>query len=81
MKAKVMWFSENVVLGERVFLFCFGKKCMSGKVIEISKSNVKGEFFISVEFIEPEYFKNELIEGNIFTINEFLTVLAEGKVK
>lgn len=81
MKAKIRWFSQKVALGERVFLFCFGKKCMSGKVYEISKSKVNGEFLISVEFIEPEYFKDEIIEGNIFTINESLSILAEGEVR
>jgi len=80
MKAKIKWFSQKVLLGERAFLFCFGKKCMSGKVTKISASNINREFSILVEFIKPEFFQDELIEGRIFTINEVSTILAEGEV-
>ncbi len=80
MKATIKWFNQKVQLGERVFLFCFGKKCMSGKVTKISQISINGEFSILVEFIEPNFFEDELIEGHIFTINEVSTILGEGEV-
>jgi len=38
------------------------------------------EFEIHVGFIKPEYFRNELITLNIFTIRETSRILGEGKI-
>ena len=81
MKATIKWLSQNVLIGKRAFLFCFGERCMSGKIKELKKLNAADEFEIWVEFIEPDFFKQELINSNGFTINEASKVLGKGKVK
>lgn len=81
MKATIKWLSENVLIGERAFLFCFGEKCMSGKIKEFKKLNSFNDFDIWVDFIEPDFFKKELINNNGFTINEASKILGKGKVK
>lgn len=81
MKATVKWLSQNVLIGKRAFLFCFGESCMSGKIRELKKLNTTDEFEIWVDFIEPDFFKKELINSNSFTINEASKVLGKGKVK
>ncbi len=80
MKATIKWLSKNVPLGKRAFLFCFGKKCMSGKISNFKKSSISEEFEIQVDFIEPSYFQDELVIGGIFTINEAAKILGEGEV-
>lgn len=81
MNGKINWSSSKVFLEKRSFLFCFEGKCMSGRVREITQSNIENEYEILVEFIEPDYFKNEIVIGNLFTINEASKILAKGEVK
>jgi len=81
MKATIKWLSQKVLIGKRAFLFCFGEKCMSGKIIELKKIKGIDEFEILVEFIEPDFFREELINTNSFTINEASKVLGKGRVK
>ena len=81
MKATIEWLSQNVPFGKRVFLFCFGEKCMSGQVKDFKKLSSSDEFEIWVDFVDPDFFRNELTDGNIFTINEASKILAKGKVK
>lgn len=80
MKGKINWYSENVILEKRVFLFCFGFKCMTGRINTLKKIEHKNEYEIYVEFIEPDYLNNELINGNNFTINEGSKILGKGTV-
>jgi hypothetical protein len=80
MKAIIKWTSKKVLLSKSVFLFCFGEKCMSGKIIEFKKLNVMNEFEILVNFIEPDYFKEDIIIDNNFTINEASKILGTGNV-
>lgn len=68
-------------MGKKAFLFCFGEKCMSGKIREFKKLNATDEFEIWVDFIEPDFFNKELINSNSFTVNEASKVLGKGKVK
>jgi hypothetical protein len=81
MKGKITWLSTNVFLEKRAFLFCFGEKCMSGRISKLKKSSIDSEFEICVDFIEPDYFKSELVIGNLFTINEASKILGKGEVK
>jgi hypothetical protein len=81
MRGKIKWLSNNVIFGKRVFLFCFGEKCMSGRINELKKSSIENEFEILVDFIEPDYFRSELVIGNFFTINEASKILGKGEVK
>lgn len=83
MKGKIKWLSNsnNVILEKRAILFCFGEKCMSGRIEELKKSSTDNEFEILVDFIEPDYFKSELVIGNFFTINEASKILGKGEVK
>ncbi|NQX52084.1 hypothetical protein HQN86_00510 [Pedobacter panaciterrae] len=80
-KGHIIWESVTVLLKERIFLFCFGEKCMSGKISNIVKLDSLNEFEIEVEFIEPDYFADELTPGNSFTIREASKVLGVGKIK
>ncbi|RXK58565.1 hypothetical protein ESA94_18205 [Lacibacter luteus] len=81
MKANIEWISQNVSLGKRVFLFCFGDKCMSGRITEFKKIGMVNEFEIWVDFIEPDFFNKELESNNTFTINEASKILGKGEVK
>lgn len=81
MKGKIKWLSNSVILEKRAFLFCFGEKCMSGRINKLKKTRIDNEFEISVDFIEPDYFKNELVIGNFFTINEASKILGKGEIK
>jgi len=80
MKATIIWSSKNVLLGKRAFLFCFGEKCMSGKIIELKQINTFDQFEIIVNFIEPDFFEVDLVIGNHFTIRESSKILGEGQV-
>jgi len=80
-KGYVKWQSNNVLIGKRVFLFCFGQKCMSGQIVDFQKTNKPEEFEIWVDFIEPDYFQDDFVTDNSFTINEASKILAKGKVK
>lgn len=77
----VKWKSDKVLIGNRVFLFCFGEKCMSGRIESFQKTAILNEFNIWVEFIKPDYFQDEYVIGKPFTINEASSILAKGKVK
>ena len=81
MKATIKWLSQNVLIGKSSFLFCFGEKCMSGKIIEIKELNAIDEFEILVNFIDPDYFQEDIVIDNHFTINEASKILGKGKVK
>ena len=81
MKATIIWFSETVVLDKRAYLFCFKDKCMSGRIEELVKLSSFNEYKIFVEFINPDYFKDELVNNNNFTINEASRILGEGRVE
>jgi hypothetical protein len=80
-KGRIKWQSSNVLMGKRVFLFCFGQKCMSGRINDFKKANKPFEFDIWVDFIQPEYFREEFVINNSFTINEASKILGNGKVK
>jgi len=81
MKAYLNWQSKSVkIVKSTILLFCFEEKCMSGRILKIANRNNLDEFEISVEFIEPNYFLNELVEGNIFTVREASIVLGKGIV-
>ena len=69
MRAIVRWLSQNVLFKKGIFLFCFENKCMSGKIQELKKLDRESEFEILVDFIEPDFFNNEIANGNCFTIN------------
>ena len=77
----VKWNSNNVLIGKRVFLFCFCQKCMSGRINEIQKTNKPNEFKIWINFIEPDYFKDNIVLDNSFTMNEASKILGKGKIK
>lgn len=79
-KANIQWESKNVLIGYRAFLFCFGEKCMSGKIKEIQPLAKDDTLNIEVEFIEPSFFSNEALSGSAFTIREASNVLAKGVV-
>lgn len=79
-KGNINWSSKNVQLCERIFLFCFEEKCMSGRINRLIKSKLPNQFEIHVDFIEPEFFKDELIVHNTFTIREASKVLGKGEV-
>lgn len=32
MDATIRWFDDNVMLAKRVYLFCFGGRCLSGMI-------------------------------------------------
>ncbi|RYE21838.1 MAG: hypothetical protein EOP51_14655 [Sphingobacteriales bacterium] len=80
MKATIVWLSETVLLDRRPYLFCFGEKCMSGKITTIEPVDNSDEFVVWVDFIEPMYFEENIVRGNSFTVNEASVVLANGKV-
>ncbi len=77
---EVDWFSltQNLV-NERVLLLCFGEKCMSCRVSNV-KNIGENRFIFNVEFIEPNYFENELKQKLRFTLRESSIVLGEGKI-
>jgi hypothetical protein len=77
---KITWQNHNVILEKRVFLFCFGEKCMSGRINKLKKSDESDTFEICINFIEPSYFHDELVSGNNFTINEASKILATGEI-
>jgi len=77
----INWKSTNVILDKRIFLFCFNDRCMSGKIKGIRKLRLSKGFEIEVNFIEPDFFKEDAIIGNHFTIQEASKILGEGKVK
>ena len=79
-KGLVNWESKNVLIGKRIFLFCFGMKCMSGIINDYQETTKLNEFEIWADFIEPEYFREDLVINNRFTINEASKILGEGKV-
>jgi len=81
LKGSITWQSESVLLEKRIFLFCFGEKCMSGRIDSFQKLNASNQFEIDVEFIEPDFFGNELVLGNNFTIREASRVLGKGEIK
>ncbi|ATL49404.1 hypothetical protein COR50_20710 [Chitinophaga caeni] len=80
MRGNIKWESKGVIIGRRAFLFCFGDKCMSGKILDFHQMPEPDKFEIAVSFIEPEFFRAELVVGNKFTIREGYKVLAEGVV-
>jgi len=80
-KGNIVWESKTVLLGKSVYLFCFADKCMSGRIISIKQLDNPNEFEIIFDFIQPEYFANELTSGNNFTINEASKVLGRGIIK
>ncbi len=80
-RVNIIWQNENVVFEERIFLFCFGQKCMSGKITLIKDSGATNEFEVWIDFIDPTFFKDEFIVGNYFTINESSRVLAKCQIK
>jgi hypothetical protein len=51
---------------------------MTGKVIEVTKPRQGGDYELSVSFIDPNYFTNEI--GKRITIQEASRVLAEGTI-
>lgn len=79
-KGNIVWESKTVILGKRVYLFCFGDKCMSGRITSIKQLCDPNEFEIIFDFIQPEYFANDLKLGNSFTINEVSKILGKGKI-
>ena len=80
MIGKITWLNNKITLKRRVILFCFGEKCMSGRIEKLKESINDNEFEILVDFIEPDYFKDELIIGDFFTINEASKILTKGEV-
>ncbi|WP_293916357.1 hypothetical protein [Sphingobacterium sp. UBA5789] len=80
MIGKITWLNNKITLKRRVILFCFGEKCMSGRIEKLKESSNDNEFEILVDFIEPDYFKDELIIGDFFTINEASKILTKGEV-
>jgi hypothetical protein len=54
---------------------------MSGRISDFLKTNKPDEFDIWVDFIEPEYFQDDFVIDNNFTINEASKILGNGKVK
>jgi len=54
---------------------------MSGRINNLKKTNKPYEFDIWVDFIEHEYFQDDFVIDNSFTINEASKILGKGKVK
>lgn len=54
---------------------------MSGRINDFQETNKSDEFDIWVDFIEPEYFHDDLIVENSFTINEASEILGKGEFK
>jgi translation elongation factor EF-Tu-like GTPase len=77
---RITWKSHDVTLSKRPFLFCFGDKCMSGRIKTLNKVRSDKEFQVEVDFIEPAFFENEAVVGSKFTIREASRVLGEGVV-
>jgi hypothetical protein len=80
-KGRIHWESKNVLLANRVFLFCIDEKCMSGRIKSFLSVNIIDEFEITVDFIEPDFFKSDLIIGRKFTIREASKIIATGEIK
>jgi hypothetical protein len=74
------WTDDEESLRDRVFLFCIEGKCMTGKVIAVTKSPTNEKFELAVAFIDSKYFENEKKIGNRITIQEASKILAEGIV-
>ncbi|MEI9919747.1 MAG: hypothetical protein WDO14_13250 [Bacteroidota bacterium] len=74
------WTGNEESLRDRVFLFCIDKKCMTGKVIAVTRLSTNEKFELAVSFIEPKYFENEKKIGSRITIQEASEILAEGIV-
>lgn len=79
-KGSIEWESSRVLIGKRIFLFCFGQKCMSGRISDFQTTGQSKIYTIWVSFIEPEFFQEDLVIGNCFTINEASNILGKGKV-
>lgn len=79
-KCNIHWDKPKKSLNNRIFLFCINQKCMSGKIFDVVELKESGLYEISISFIEPNYFKDELIIGKRITINEASKVLSEGEI-
>jgi hypothetical protein len=77
----IIWRSKDVFLDKRVFLFCFGEKCMSGRINKFHRISSQYQFEIDVDFIEPAFFQSDAVVGSYFVIREASNVLGEGTVK
>ena len=77
---QVSWFGTDESLKDRIFLFCIEGKCMSGKVMTVTKLQTAKKFELAVSFIDSKYFENEKKIGNKITIQEASKILAEGIV-
>ena len=53
---------------------------MPGRINEFQKTNKPDEFEIWVDFIEPDYFQDDFVIDNSFTINEASKILGKGKI-
>ena len=78
-KGNVIWERKTVLSKELIFLFCFGEKCMSGKVNGNRKFDYLNEY--EIDFIRPDYFANELITvDNKLIIREVYKISGNGKI-
>jgi hypothetical protein len=76
---EIKW-EDSTSLQDRIFLFCIGGKCMSGKIKSYEILSESNRVQIEVNFIEPSYFDNIQV-GNPFTIQEASRVLSEGVIR
>lgn len=74
------WTGNEESIKDRVFLFCIEGKCMTGKVIVVTKSPTNEKFELGISFIDSKYFEKERKIGNRITIQEASKILAEGIV-
>jgi hypothetical protein len=72
------WTGGEQSLKDRIFLFCIEGRCMTGKIITVTKLPTKDNFELAVSFIDSKYFENEKKLGNRITIQEASKILAEG---
>jgi hypothetical protein len=74
------WTGNEQSLKDRVFLFCIEGKCMTGRIITVTKLSTSDGFELAVSFIDSKYFENEKKIGNRIAIQEASKVLAEGVI-
>ncbi|BDD04756.1 hypothetical protein [Aureibacter tunicatorum] len=79
-KCEINWQFGESTLNGRVFLFCIGADCMSGKVLEVKKLVKQNFYELKVSFIEAKYFQNVADVGNKIKIQEASKILSEGVI-
>ena len=74
------WAGDEQSLKDRIFLFCIEGKCMTGRIITVTKLPTNDGFELAVSFIDSKYFEYEKKIGNRIAIQEASKILAEGTI-